>query len=120
MAKLAAFAAEEKKAENISILNVGRITLIADYFVICSARNRIQVKSIVDNILERFEKVDLRPQHIEGYDVARWVLIDFGAVIVHVFAEDERNFYNLERLWADAPRHTLQSTVSDTSACRMR
>lgn len=111
-ALLAATAAEDRKAHDVAILELAKVTLVADYFVVCSGNSRIQVKAIADHVEERIAEAGGRLRHREGYDQGRWVLLDFGDVVVHVFMDEDRNFYNLERLWGDAPR----VTVSDMAA----
>ncbi len=103
-AKLAASAAEDKKARDVVILDIRSLSVIADYFIICSANSRIQVQAIVDAIKDKLEEQGLSCKGVEGKDEAKWVLIDFGDVVIHVFQEEERNFFGLERLWGDAPR----------------
>jgi ribosome-associated protein len=97
-------AASEKKATQIVILDLQEIASFTDYFVICSGKSNRQVQAITDEITERLSKAGARASHVEGYQVAEWVLIDYGDFIVHVFAEDARQFYDLERLWRDANR----------------
>lgn len=101
-AKMAALAASETKASDVLVLNVGSITLITDYLVICSGANTVQVQAIADNIRDRLAKAGVRPTGVEGYENGLWVLLDYGDVVVHVFREDERSYYGLERLWGDA------------------
>lgn len=96
-------AADSKHAEDILALDVREISLLADYFVICSANSERQINAIIDEVLEQEEKNGVEVKRIEGKDGAAWVLIDLGDVIVHVFSNNERAFYNLEKLWSDAP-----------------
>ncbi|MBI4743544.1 MAG: ribosome silencing factor [Actinobacteria bacterium] len=103
LAKLAVEAAIEKKAENIVVLDIGKILTITDYFVIMSGRNERQVKSISDAIQEKLKKEGIKPLSVEGEREARWILLDYLDVVVHVFVEQEREYYQLERLWKDAP-----------------
>ncbi|RXZ77207.1 ribosome silencing factor [Paenibacillaceae bacterium] len=100
--RLVVDAAEEKKAHRIVALNLVDISLVADYFVICHGNSDIQVQSITTEIRKRVEEAGGRIRGIEGMDSARWVLIDIGDVVVHVFHRDEREYYNIERLWSDA------------------
>ena len=90
----------DKKAEHILSIDVKKLTSITDYFVICSADTDIQVKAIADSIRKN---TDHKPIRIEGYTQFNWVLLDYIDVIAHIFRTTERNYYNLERLWADAP-----------------
>lgn len=94
-------AAEEKKANEIVALNLQGISLVADYFVICHGNSDTQVLSITTEIRKAAEMAGHRVR-IEGLDTARWVLVDMGDVVAHVFHRDEREYYHLERLWSDA------------------
>jgi len=98
-AQIAHFALD-KKAENVISLNVKDLTSITDEFVICSSDTNIQVKAIADSIRRN---TDHKPIRIEGYEHLNWVLLDYIDVIVHIFRTSERNYYNIEKLWADAP-----------------
>ena len=104
-------AADSKHAEDLLALDVREISLLADYFVICSASNERQINAIIDEVVEREEEAGIEVKRIEGKDGAKWVLIDLGEVIVHVFSNDERAFYNLEKLWTDAPLVNLSQWV---------
>ena len=104
-------AADEKKAEDILVMDMQDVTVITDYFVICTGRSGIQVQAITDNIEEKMEEAGIRVNHREGYREAKWVLLDYGSVIVHVFQDEDRAFYDLERLWADAPSFTLDELL---------
>lgn len=109
--RLAVTAALDKKATNLDVLAVGELTSIADYFVICSAGNERQAQAVADNVLERLkEEMGVKPLLVEGTTPGRWVLLDFGDFIVHIFTEDVRRFYGLERLWGDAPNVTAEYT----------
>jgi len=95
--------AEDKKAYDITVLNVGKISIVADYFIICSGRSSIHVQSIAEGIVDVLEeKYSLRPRK-EGVKEGHWILLDYGDVVIHVFQDEDRQFYNLERLWGDAP-----------------
>ena len=102
--EIACAAADDKKAWDIVTLDMSDSSLMADYFVICSARNNRQTQSIADNIEEQMEQKGYPILHVEGYREGKWILIDAGEVIAHVFVEQERQYYDLENLWADAPR----------------
>lgn len=99
---LAAEAAEDKKAMNIVTLNLRGISLIADYFVICHGNSETQVQAIATEIRKKAEEKGVRLRGLEGMDTARWVLVDLGDVVVHIFHRDDREYYNIERLWSDA------------------
>ena len=103
-ARLCAEGAEDKKAFDILILDIREFTSIADYFVICSGSNTTQVNAIADSIAHTLAKAGIHYSHVEGATAASWVLIDFGDVVVHVFEEQTRTYYSLEKLWGDAPR----------------
>ena len=103
----AAEAADAKKALDILVLDLRGITTIADYFVICSGASSTQVGAIADGIGEALAREGVRPSHIEGGSESSWVLMDVGDVVVHVFREEARRYYGLERLWGDAPRVPL-------------
>lgn len=102
VASLAAEAAEDKKARDVIILDIHDISVICDYFVICSGLSSTQVKAVAGNVEEKLEEHGIRKLRIEGFKEARWVLLDYGSVVVHVFQEQDREFYNLEHLWGDA------------------
>ena len=92
-------AAEDKKARDVRVLDVEGISMVTDSFIICSANSNTQVKAIADHIEKELEQAGIKMLHEEGYREGRWILMDFGTCIVHIFAEEEREFYNLERLW---------------------
>jgi ribosome-associated protein len=94
--------ASDKKGNDIVMLRTAELTTMADYFVICSGRSDRQVQALSGAILDELRREGHRPLGVEGLDSARWVLMDFGAVIVHVFAPEEREYYGLERLWSKA------------------
>lgn len=105
LAELIAETAADKKALDITILNLQGISIIADYFVICSGKTDIQVQAIARGINEELaDRPEIDLQRKEGMDDAKWVLLDYADVIVHIFHQQEREFYELERLWGDAER----------------
>lgn len=114
-ASLAAVAAADKQAEDTVLLDVGDILSITDAFVITSAGNTRLVRTIVDEV-EQALKVheDLAPRGVEGLDDASWVLMDFGEFVVHVFLTETRAYYDLDRLWADAPAVDWESVAADS------
>jgi ribosome-associated protein len=95
-------AAEDKKAQNIVALDLQNISLVADYFVICHGNSDVQVQAITTEIRKQAEARGVRVRGIEGADSGRWVLVDIGDVVVHVFHREEREYYSIERLWSDA------------------
>ena len=102
-------AAEEKKAQDLVVLQVAEITSFTDYFIICSGSSTRQVQAIADAIAEELKKRGVRPMNTEGYANAEWVLIDFGTFVAHIFTETSRRFYDLERLWRDAKKVSVAS-----------
>lgn len=102
LALVAADAMDAKKADDVLVLNIGRHTLVADYFVICSAPTQVQIRAISEGVEEAMGGSGARLLAREGHARARWVLLDFGPVVVHIFGPEARRFYALERLWADA------------------
>ena len=102
--KLAVHYAEEKKAIDLLVLRLSAITEFTDYFIICSGNSTRQTQAIADEIIEQLKKFKIRPLNTEGYKTAQWILIDYGTFVVHVFTEEARQFYDLERLWRDAER----------------
>jgi ribosome-associated protein len=99
---MAVHAAEDKKAMNVVVLDLQQISLVADYYVICSGNSDVQVQSITTEIRKQANERGVPIRGIEGFDSARWVLVDLGDVVIHVFHRDEREYYNIERLWSDA------------------
>ena len=99
---MAVTAADDKKASNIVALDLVGISLVADYFVICHGNSDTQVQSIATEIRKQAHAAGVTIKGIEGMDSARWVLMDLGDVVVHIFHRDEREYYNIERLWSDA------------------
>ena len=99
--------AHDKKAQEIISLEMGELTSITDYFLLMTVPNSRLGKSICDYISEETEKDGLRPTRVEGYKEGRWILMDYGSIIVHIFQEEERQYYNLERLWGDAPKESF-------------
>ena len=102
MALVAAKALDSKKGREIKVMEVTEITSLADYFVICTGTSSTQIKALADAVEEAMDKVDERPHHIEGHRGGQWTLMDYSCVVVHIFTEEAREFYSLERLWSDA------------------
>jgi ribosome-associated protein len=96
-------AAEDRKAVDLKVLHLQQVSDFTDYFLICSGTNERQVQALADAVEERLRANKVRPLHIEGYNRAQWVLLDYGDLVVHVFLEEPRRYYALERLWSDAP-----------------
>ena len=96
-----------KKAMDIVAINVADKTVIADWFVICSGRVSAQVKALCDEVEKKAPELGLAPLRREGYSQGRWIVVDFGAILVHIFHPEERAYYNMERLWADDPEQCI-------------
>ncbi len=105
--------ADDKKAHNIVILNMHGISTMADYFIICHGTSEKQVQAIAREIKDTAEIEQIDVKRMEGFDNARWVLVDLGDVIVHVFHKDDREYYQLEKLWGDAPLEHFESIVKN-------
>ena len=101
MAKLAIEALEDKKAEDIRILDISDVSVIADLFIIAGGSNKNQVQALCDNVTEKLGRAGFPENHIEGYETANWILLDFGDIIVHIFDKENRTLYDLERIWRD-------------------
>lgn len=101
MTKLAIAALEDKKAEDIHVIDISEVSVLADYFIIADGNNRNQVQAMIDNVEETLGKAGYTPKQIEGYQNANWVLMDYSDIIVHVFDKENRLFYDLERIWRD-------------------
>lgn len=97
-------AIDDKRGEDIVVLNMQNISLLADYFIICHGNSDRQLQAMAREVQEKAEENGFTVKRVEGYDTARWILVDIGDVVVHIFHKDERAFYNLERLWGDAPQ----------------
>jgi ribosome-associated protein len=102
--ELARRAADDKKAEELVVLDLRKAAGFTDYFVICSGNNPRQIRAIADSVMDALAAAGSKPAHIEGYERSEWVLIDYFDFIVHIFAPETRMFYGLERLWGNAER----------------
>lgn len=101
MIKIIVDALNDKKAEDIRVIDISNISVISDYFVIANGSNPNQIQALVDNIEEKMGKAGYIEPKVEGYNSASWILLDYEDVIVHVFSRDDRQFYNLEKVWSD-------------------
>jgi len=106
-AQKAARAADEKKAEEITILDLRNISTLTDCFVICSVSNIRQARAITQEIQEKMAKSGLKLDHMEGYPDSNWILMDYTDLVIHIFTKETRKYYDLEHLWGDAPRVEL-------------
>lgn len=115
MRKIALAAAQfaiDKKASNVKLIDLRAVTAITDYFVVASGSSDTQVKAIADNVIAEMRKHDYVPWKSEGWDAKQWIIIDFVDLVVHIFHETAREFYNLERLWADAPTEVFEDKLA--------
>lgn len=110
--QMIAEAASDKKARDIVFIDMQNVSLVADYFIICSGTSVPQVKAIADNIEEKLQEAGHQAIHREGYREGRWVLLDYGTCVAHIFLTEEREFYHLERLWGDAPQEVYEEEAS--------
>ena len=107
MTTLAIQALEEKKAEDIQIIDISEISAIADYFIIANGTNRSQIQALADSVEEKLGRAGVQFKQMEGYDTANWILMDFLDIVVHIFDTDNRAFYDLERIWRDGKQIPL-------------
>lgn len=111
--KLAYEAVEEKKGSGIIVLDISRISSFSDYFVICHGFNRKQNQAIADAVKEDLKReVQLAPAHVEGYQEAEWILLDYLSFVVHIFSPEAREFYRLERLWNDGEEVEVEALIA--------
>lgn len=101
LAKLAVKALDDKKGEDITVIDISEVSVLADYFIIAGGSNRSQIQAMADNVDEIIGKNGGNLRQIEGYDTGNWVLLDFSDIIVHIFDRENRLFYDLERIWRD-------------------
>ncbi len=101
LAKLAYAALDDKKGEDIRIIDISKISVLADYFIIASGSNKNQVQAMADNVQEELYKAGAETKQVEGYQTGNWILMDYGDIIIHVFSSEDRLFYDLEKIWRD-------------------
>ena len=101
LAKLACDALDDKKALEIKVINIENVSTLADYFIIASGTNHTQVQAMADNVDETLGRAGYEPKQIEGYQNANWILMDYRDIVIHIFDEENRLFYDLERIWRD-------------------
>lgn len=101
MLKIAVDAIKDKKGEELRIIDISGISVIADYFIIATGNNVNQVQALADNVEEKLAKAGFTTDRIEGFQTASWILMDYGDIIVHIFSQEDRIFYDLERIWRD-------------------
>lgn len=100
---------QEKKAEEIVVLDVSALTSFTEHFIVCTGESEPQLRTISKNIEEKLSATGIRPHHLEGRSDNGWILMDYDDFVVHIFSPDKRTYYDLERLWADAPRSKVAS-----------
>ena len=108
---LAVRALDSKKGHGIKALRTGDLTTLADYFVICTGSSNTQIKALADAVEKALDEAGEQPHHVEGHRSGTWVLMDYSCVIVHIFTEETRQFYDLERLWRDAEEVDLSGIL---------
>lgn len=101
MVKLAVKALEDKKAEDVRVLDIRNVSILADYFIIANGANTNQIQALVDNVQEELHKAGYTLKAMEGYQTASWVLLDYNDIILHIFSKEDRLFYDLEHIWRD-------------------
>ena len=101
MARLAYKALDDKKGEDIAVIDITGVSVLADYFIIAGGSNIHQVQAMADNVDQELGKAGYHCKQMEGYQSGQWILLDFGDIVVHVFSRDDRRFYDLERIWRD-------------------
>lgn len=106
--KIACKALEDKKAVDIKVINISEVSVMADYFIIAGGENKNQIQALYDNVEHELAKSGVMPKHIEGNQNTNWILLDYGDVIIHVFNQEDRLFYDLERIWKDGKSISLE------------
>lgn len=103
---------DSKKAENIEVLEITKLSVVADYFVIATGTSSTHIKALADEVEDALTKQGVEPNHIEG-KATGWILLDYGTVVIHIFTPDQREHFNLEHLWADAERTDISSIIKE-------
>lgn len=109
MTALAVQALEDKKAEDICVIDISAVSVLADYFIIAGGNNTSQIQALADSVEEKLGRAGYPLKQIEGYQSANWVLLDFGDIIVHIFDRENRLFYDLERIWRDGKKIDIET-----------
>lgn len=107
MTKIVYNSLDEKKAEDIKVMDISEISVVADYFIIASASNSNQLQALMDNVEEELGQAGYTPKQIEGRDSGSWILMDYIDIIVHIFSKEDRLFYDLERVWRDGKKVSI-------------
>jgi len=111
--KIAANAVNNKKAKEMNAIKVSSLTVLCEYFLICTATSSTHVRALADEVEEKLEEAGLRPHHIEGKTTG-WIVLDYGSVIVHVFSRNDREFYGLDKMWDDAEHINLEEILEES------
>ncbi|MEW5706534.1 MAG: ribosome silencing factor [Actinomycetota bacterium] len=109
---MAASAAADKQASDIVIIDISNLMIVTDFFVVCSGQSNRQVQTIAESIQDKLSELKVRKVGFEGDRENTWILLDYGSVVVHIFTQEQRDYYNLERLWADAPHKRWEEAGS--------
>ncbi|NMB98018.1 MAG: ribosome silencing factor [Clostridiaceae bacterium] len=91
----------DKKARDVDIVRVENLTILADFFILCTGTSTTHIRTLADEIIKSLREEGIECHHVEGYESSKWVLLDYGSVVIHIFHEEERKYYNLERLWSE-------------------
>lgn len=111
--KIAIKALDDKLAEDIKVLDIRDLTVLADYFIIAHGNNKSHIKALIDRTEEVLSKNGYEPKQIEGYNSASWILLDYSNIIIHIFSKEDRLFYDLERIWSDGKEVDVKSLIEE-------
>ena len=111
MASIAVKATDDKLGKDIKVIDISNVSILADYFIIASGSNKNQVQAIVDTVEDELAQAGHHPKQVEGYQTANWVLLDYGDIILHIFDEENRLFYDIERIWRDGKDVDVQELL---------
>lgn len=103
-----------RKAEEITAIDISGVSVLADYFLICSGTNTTQVKTLAEELEDKLSQLGVEPRRTEGAQSSTWIILDYGGVVIHIFHRETRRFYNLERLWADGGSVDLSAVTGDS------
>ena len=120
MAAIAVEALQDKKAIDLKVIDIKDVSVMADYFIIVSGSNKNQVQALADNAEEMLGKAGYNPRQVEGYRSANWILMDYQDIIIHIFSEEDRLFYDLERIWRDGKTIALEDCLNKYCICAWR
>jgi len=116
IARIAFDALEEKKGENIKVIEISEISTIADYFIVVNGNNPAQLRALQEEVEDKLSKKGYEPKRIEGIRSDSWILLDYGDVIIHIFSKEDREFYDLERIWVDGKQINKEDLMQEVSA----